>query len=98
MTMAPARAVTLIKPHVHGQESQREALPRWGIAALIGYLAYRICWRRTVLAMLGVAAGGHGHESEAAGESAQFPGAGLERATGDLRRWEPCSAGSSPRR
>ena len=30
MTMAPARAVTLIKPHVHGQESQREALPRWG--------------------------------------------------------------------
>ncbi len=33
MTMAPARAVTLIKPHVHGQESQREAMPRWGIAA-----------------------------------------------------------------
>ena len=42
MTMAPARAVTLIKPHVHGEESQREALPRWGIALLIGYLVYRI--------------------------------------------------------
>ena len=42
MTMAPARAVTLIKPHVHGQESQREALPRWGIALLIGYLVYRL--------------------------------------------------------
>ncbi len=42
MTMAPARAVTLIKPHVHGQEGQREALPRWGIALLIGYLVYRL--------------------------------------------------------
>ena len=69
MTMAPARAVTLIKPHVHGQESHREALPRWGLAALIGFIAYALLASR-VLAMLGVAAGGHGHESEAAGESA----------------------------
>src|SRR5208337_356684 len=40
MTMAPARAVTLIKPHVEGQESHREAMPRWGIAALVGYIVY----------------------------------------------------------
>ena len=53
MTMAPARAVTLIKPHVHGQESQREALPRWGIALLIGYLVYRLAGP-TVLAMFGL--------------------------------------------
>jgi multidrug efflux pump len=39
MTMAPARAVTLIKPHVEGHD--REALPRWGIALLAGYAAYR---------------------------------------------------------
>ena len=39
MTMAPARAVTLIKPHVAGHD--REALPRWGIALLAGYIALR---------------------------------------------------------
>jgi multidrug efflux pump len=69
MTMAPARAVTLIKPHTPGHESQREALPRWGIAALIGYIAYALL-ASGVLSMLGLAAGGHGHESESAGEPA----------------------------
>ena len=39
MTMAPARAVTLIKPHVAGHD--REALPRWGIALILGYIAFR---------------------------------------------------------
>ena len=39
MTMAPARAVTLIKPHVAGHD--REALPRWGIALIMGYIAFR---------------------------------------------------------
>jgi len=67
MTMAPARAVTLIKPHVHGEESQREALPRWGLAVLIGYIAYALL-ASGVLSLLGVAAGGHGQESELAGE------------------------------
>jgi multidrug efflux pump len=69
MTMAPARAVTLIKPHVHGQESQREALPRWGLAALVGFA---ICWFAAplALAVLGVSAGGHGHEAAAASVSA----------------------------
>ena len=63
MTMAPARAVTLIKPHVQGEESHREALPRWGIALLIGYLIYRIVGP-AIMAMLGVSAsGGHGAEA-----------------------------------
>jgi multidrug efflux pump len=42
MTMAPARAVTLIKPHQEGHD--REALPRWGVAILVGYLAVRFLW------------------------------------------------------
>ncbi len=64
MTMAPARAVTLIKPHVHGQESHREAMPRWGIALLIGYIIYRIVGP-LVLAMFGISSptGGHGGEA-----------------------------------
>jgi multidrug efflux pump len=64
MTMAPARAVTLIKPHVHGQESHREALPRWGIALLIGYLVYWIVGP-TVMAMAGLSAASAGHGAEA---------------------------------
>ena len=41
LTMAPARAVQLIKPHSaeHAHEI-REALPRWGIAILSGLLVY----------------------------------------------------------
>ena len=38
MTMAPARAVTLIKPHTAARSGHREALPRWGIAVLVGLL------------------------------------------------------------
>jgi len=64
MTMAPARAVTLIKPHIPGQEGHREALPRWGIALLIGYLVYRIAVPM-VLAMLGISSPGGGHGTEA---------------------------------
>lgn len=43
LTMAPARAAAWIKPHSqeHGG-ADREALPWWGIAALAGYLAYRL--------------------------------------------------------
>jgi multidrug efflux pump len=41
LTMAPARAVQLIKPHSgeHASET-REALPNWGIAILAGLLVY----------------------------------------------------------
>jgi multidrug efflux pump len=65
MTMAPARAVTLIKPHVHGHASQREALPRWGLALLIGYLLYRLAGP-IFMAMFGLSAPGGGHGAEAA--------------------------------
>ena len=65
MTMAPARAVTLIKPHVHGHASQREALPRWGLALLIGYLLYRLAGPM-FMAMFGLSAPGGGHGAEAA--------------------------------
>jgi multidrug efflux pump len=75
MTMAPARAVTLIKPHVHGEESHREAMPRWGIALLIGYLVYRIIGP-TVMAMMGLSSPGHGHGAEAA-EAAEHSTAAL---------------------
>ena len=70
MTMAPARAVTLIKPHVHGQEGQREAMPRWGIAAVIGYIVYYFA-APMALAALGVSAAAHGHEDAAASEPAR---------------------------
>jgi multidrug efflux pump len=39
LTMAPARAVVWIKPHGEGHEA-REALPRVGVAGLLGYLGY----------------------------------------------------------
>src|ERR687888_1254450 len=41
LTMAPARAVQLIKPPGEGHEAKdREALPRLGIALICGFLAY----------------------------------------------------------
>ncbi|MBY0522430.1 MAG: efflux RND transporter permease subunit [Gemmataceae bacterium] len=39
LTMAPARAASWIKPHGHGHEETREALPRVAYAALTGGLA-----------------------------------------------------------
>jgi len=41
MTMAPARAVTLIKPHAPGH-ARAEVLPRLGIALIAGFIAYRL--------------------------------------------------------
>jgi multidrug efflux pump len=43
LTMAPARAVQLIRPHgtEHGAKD-REALPRLGIVLICGFLAYRV--------------------------------------------------------
>ena len=72
MTMAPARAVTLIKPHVHGEESQREAMPRWGIALLVGYLVYCLIGP-AVMGMLGLSSPGHGHGAEAVEGHAASP-------------------------
>jgi multidrug efflux pump subunit AcrB len=76
MTMAPARAVTLIKPHVHGEESHREALPRWGMALLIGYFISRLV-EPLVFSALHISAGGQGHEKPSPQEQAMFWGARL---------------------
>ncbi len=63
MTMAPARAVTLIKPHTHAHGT-REVLPPLGIALIFGLAAY-VLLTAHVLGWLGLAAGGHGHGAEA---------------------------------
>jgi multidrug efflux pump subunit AcrB len=69
MTMAPARAVTLIKPHTPGQH--RDALPPQGIAALVGFIVYHFVAPH-VLALLGLAAPGHGETAEPAHHASQW--------------------------
>src|SRR5262245_45418908 len=61
MTMAPARAVTLIKPHAHGEE-RHEALPKSAVV-LVGALLFDFFLTDRVLALFGLSAGGHGHEA-----------------------------------
>ncbi|MHB1422385.1 MAG: efflux RND transporter permease subunit [Gemmataceae bacterium] len=58
MTMAPARAVTLIKPHSAGH-GQREALPRLGVAVLAG-LAAAFFFSAVVGSHIGLNMGEHG--------------------------------------
>jgi len=68
MTMAPARAVTLIKPHAHAEE-RREALPRVAVIVLVAFLLDVLLEGR-LAALLGLAAGGHehaGHDASAGG-------------------------------
>jgi len=66
MTMAPARAVTLIRPHSaeHATHGAREILPRWGLAILLGLVTV---WalERIVLRLVGGAhvAAGHAEAS-----------------------------------
>jgi multidrug efflux pump len=65
MTMAPARAVTLIRPHSAG--GHREALPPVGVALVAGGILYWLLAGR-LAHWLGLEAGGHGEhgaESEA---------------------------------
>jgi len=61
MTMAPARAVTLIKPHAHGEE-RSEALP-WLAVVLLGALLADAFLTGRLQHLFGLAAGGHGHEA-----------------------------------
>ena len=63
MTMAPARAVTLIKPH--GAGHKREALPQLGVALLFGMLADSFL-KPLLLPLFGIHSGGHGAPVEAA--------------------------------
>jgi multidrug efflux pump len=64
MTMAPARAVTLIKPHAHGEE-RREALPRLAVIVLVAFLLDVLLEGR-LAALLGLAGGGHEHSGHGA--------------------------------
>jgi multidrug efflux pump len=61
MTMAPARAVTLIKPHKEGEE-RHEALPMTGVVLLFALLA-DFFLTGALQGFFGLSAGGHGHEA-----------------------------------
>lgn len=63
MTMAPARAVTLIKPH--GPGHKREALPALGVALIFGALANRLL-TPFLLPLFGLQIAAHGAHGEAA--------------------------------
>jgi multidrug efflux pump len=65
MTMAPARAVALIKPHTHGPASQREALPWLAVVLIFGFLAYWLV-SPMVASSLGLS-----HAAEAEGEAVE---------------------------
>src|SRR5215470_6493158 len=73
MTMAPARAVTLIKPHAHGEE-RREALPRFAVIVLVAFLVDLLLEGR-LAHLLGI--GGGGHEPAGHGHDASAGGAAL---------------------
>jgi multidrug efflux pump len=71
MTMAPARAVTLIRPHAHGSE-RREALPRLAVALIGAFLAYRLLV--PMLAQhLGLPTPGEGQSEPALSEEQFYP-------------------------
>jgi multidrug efflux pump len=65
MTMAPARAVTLIKPHAHGEE-RREALPRVAVIVL-GALLVDFLLEGRMAHLMGLGGGGHEHGGHGAG-------------------------------
>jgi len=67
LTLSPALAALLLKPHGHGEHghAQQDALPRAGIALIGGLLAYHY-FLAPVGELVGIHVGGHGHEVEAA--------------------------------
>jgi multidrug efflux pump len=71
MSLAPALAVTLIKPHAHGEE-RREALPRVAVIVLAALLVDFLLEGR-VAHLLGLGGGEHDH----AGHGASAGGASL---------------------
>src|SRR5262249_38562979 len=69
LTMAPAFAVLLLKPHAHGHGDQREALPRPAVALLAGFVAFEFLV--PILAPhFGLETGGHGGHGEPAEHAA----------------------------
>jgi multidrug efflux pump len=73
LTLSPALAALLLKPHGHGEHghTQQEALPRAGIAIIGGLLAYFFLLA-PVGELVGIHVGGHGEE---AAEAASHPSA-----------------------
>ncbi len=61
LTLSPALAALLLKPHAHGEHGhvQQEALPRAGIAIIGGLLAY-VFLLAPLGGLLGIETGGHG--------------------------------------
>jgi multidrug efflux pump len=66
LTLSPALAALLLKPHGHGEHghTQQEALPRLGVAIIGGLLAYFFLLA-PVAHYFGIEVGGHGHEAAA---------------------------------
>ena len=63
LTMAPARAVQLIKPPSEGHDTtHREALPRLGIALICGFVAYRFL-TPALAPLLGLSGSEHGADA-----------------------------------
>jgi multidrug efflux pump len=62
LTLSPALAALLLKPHAHGEHGhvQQEALPRAGIAIIGGLVAYFFLLS-PVGHLIGIEVGGHGH-------------------------------------
>lgn len=66
MTMAPARAVTLIKPHKPGEHhGPREVLPPLGYVLLFGFIAFHF-FADMAMGAVGVHSPSHGHGEEVA--------------------------------
>ncbi len=61
LTLSPALAALLLKPHGHGEHghTQQEALPRAGIAIIGGLIAFEFL-QTPVAHLLGIEIGGHG--------------------------------------
>lgn len=66
LTLSPALAALLLKPHGHGEHghAQQEALPRAGIAIIGGLIAFFFLLA-PIAHSLGIEIGGHGHEDAA---------------------------------
>jgi multidrug efflux pump len=60
LTLSPALAALMLKPHGHGH-TQQDALPRAGIAVIGGLIAY-VFLLAPIGHLVGMEIGGHGHE------------------------------------
>ena len=66
LTLAPARAVQLIKPY--SEAEKQEPLPRVGIAVIVGFAAYSLL-TGSVASLLGIHIPGNGYDPAATSES-----------------------------